>query len=172
MSIKFKKYFLIVCLFFLFIIYFQEIYNLTPISTPIVVNYIRTVDGDTIVVMMDGVLEKVRLIGVDTPETVSPKKPIEYYGIEQTYYTKSVLTNLQEIYLTFDLNLRDYYNRLLQYVWIKNLNEWTLLNYNIIYYGFGIYYNKFKFNNFYMDQFYQQEKIAIENNIGVWQKNN
>jgi len=46
------------------------------------VNYIRTVDGDTIVVMMDGVLEKVRLIGVDTPETVSPKKPIEYYGIE------------------------------------------------------------------------------------------
>ena len=48
---------------------------------------IRVVDGDTIV--LDG-KERVRLIGVDTPETVHPSKPVEYYGKEASSFTKSL----------------------------------------------------------------------------------
>jgi len=43
---------------------------------------IRVVDGDTLQVDIAGQIEKVRLIGVDTPETVHPRKPVEFFGIE------------------------------------------------------------------------------------------
>jgi endonuclease YncB( thermonuclease family) len=46
------------------------------------VKCIRVVDGDTITIIGQGKIEKVRLIGVDTPETVHPNKPVEYFGKE------------------------------------------------------------------------------------------
>jgi len=49
---------------------------------------IRVVDGDTIIV---GARERVRLIGVDTPETKRPQKPVEYYGREATAFTKKMV---------------------------------------------------------------------------------
>ena len=48
----------------------------------------RVIDGDTIVVEIDGKQEKVRLIGVDTPETVHPSKPVEYFGKEASEFTR------------------------------------------------------------------------------------
>jgi micrococcal nuclease len=51
----------------------------------------RVVDGDTIQVEIDGQRERVRLIGVDTPETKHPKKPVQYYGKEAYEFTQSRL---------------------------------------------------------------------------------
>ena len=50
----------------------------------------RVIDGDTIEILADGPTHKVRLIGVDTPETVHPSKPVEYFGIEASAFTKQL----------------------------------------------------------------------------------
>src|SRR5690554_4224972 len=72
----------------------------------------RVVDGDTF--LIDDGSEKgkrVRLIGVDTPETVHPRKPVEYYGREASDYVKNLLAN-QRIGLEFDVDTTDRYGRL------------------------------------------------------------
>ena len=79
----------------------------------------RVVDGDTIVVeLLDGSSEKVRLIGINTPETVKPNSAVEHYGKEASNYTKSMLSG-KTIYLEKDVGDRDKYGRLLRYVWIE-----------------------------------------------------
>lgn len=89
---------------------------------------VRVVDGDTIVVNYNGKEEKVRLIGVDTPESVHPdsSKNTEAGEIASDY-TKAALEGKQ-VELEFDVQERDQYGRLLAYVWIdgKMYNE-TLL---------------------------------------------
>ena len=53
----------------------------------------RVVDGDTAVINVDGEDRRVRLLGVDTPETVHPNKPVQYYGKEASNFTKESITN-------------------------------------------------------------------------------
>jgi|LSQX01.1.fsa_nt_gb micrococcal nuclease len=81
------------------------------------VRVIRVVDGDTVEVNIQGTKEKVRLIGVDTPETVHPTIGEEPYGIEASDFTKEKLTD-QTVELEFDVEERDRYGRLLAYVWL------------------------------------------------------
>lgn len=76
----------------------------------------RVVDRDTIEVNLAGKKYKLRLVGVDTPETVHPSKPVEFYGLEASNYTKSQLTG-KKIYLQKDVSETDKYGRLLRYVW-------------------------------------------------------
>lgn len=52
---------------------------------------VRVIDGDTIVVQVNGHPETVRLIGVDTPETKDPRKPVEYFGKEASRFTASLV---------------------------------------------------------------------------------
>lgn len=77
----------------------------------------RVVDGDTIIVNLNGKDERVRLIGIDTPETVHPERGEEPFGREASDYTKSRLDG-EQVYLEFDVQQRDQYGRLLAYVWI------------------------------------------------------
>ncbi len=79
---------------------------------------VRTIDGDTIEVELNGKIEKVRLIGVDTPETHHPTKPVEPYGMEAENYTRSQLDG-KTIYLEMDVQERDKYGRILAYVWLS-----------------------------------------------------
>ncbi|MCA9349343.1 thermonuclease family protein [Candidatus Saccharibacteria bacterium] len=74
-------------------------------------------DGDTIEVLMDGTPEKVRFIGVDTPETHKPNTPVQCYGPEASDFTTSLLTG-QRVRLLADASSsnRDIYGRLLRYV--------------------------------------------------------
>ncbi|WP_455611422.1 thermonuclease family protein [Cloacibacillus porcorum] len=78
---------------------------------------IRVIDGDTFITTLNGQKERVRLIGVDTPETVHPKKGIEPYGLEASAYVKGMLEG-REVFLEFDVASRDRYGRLLAYVWL------------------------------------------------------
>lgn len=77
---------------------------------------VRVVDGDTIKVRLGDKQETVRLIGVDTPETVQPNHPVEPYGKEASAFTKSQL-NGQTVFIEKDVQERDRYGRLLAYVW-------------------------------------------------------
>lgn len=83
---------------------------------------VKNVDGDTVIVKFpDGRKEKVRFIGVNTPESVKPDSPVEPYGKEASDYTKSSLVG-KVVYLEKDVRERDKYGRLLRYIWI-NLPE-------------------------------------------------
>ena len=62
---------------------------------------VRVIDGDTIAVGIDGKETKVRLIGVSTPETVHPQKPVEAFGTEASRFTAELLQG-QSVYLEFD----------------------------------------------------------------------
>jgi len=81
------------------------------------VTVVSVVDGDTIKVALGDQIETVRMIGVDTPETVHPSRPVEPYGPEASAYTKQRLTG-QKVRLEFDVEQRDHYGRLLAYVWL------------------------------------------------------
>jgi endonuclease YncB( thermonuclease family) len=81
---------------------------------------VRVKDGDTLVAEINGKEETIRLIGVDTPESVGKYKDNpEPYGVEASKFTKSILTPNKTIYLTKDVGNKDNYQRLLRYVWIE-----------------------------------------------------
>ena len=77
----------------------------------------RVVDGDTIVVDLGGRSEKIRLLGIDTPETKSPTKPVQCYGHEASAHTTDLLAPGTEVRLERDVEERDQYGRLLAYVY-------------------------------------------------------
>jgi micrococcal nuclease len=77
---------------------------------------IRVVDGDTIVARLrSGAVEKIRLLGADTPEVVDPRKPVQCFGHEASAFTKQRLTG-RRVSLELDAEPRDKYGRLLAYV--------------------------------------------------------
>lgn len=79
-------------------------------------------DGDTIRVnLADGTLERVRLIGIDTPESVDPRRPVQCYGPEASRHTKQLLDG-KAVELELDVQQRDRYGRLLAYVWLGETN--------------------------------------------------
>ena len=76
----------------------------------------RVVDGDTISVMIGDRLESVRLIGIDTPESVAPTRPVQCFGREASLHLEAMLPAGTEITLVRDVEARDVYDRLLGYV--------------------------------------------------------
>jgi len=130
----------------------------------------RVIDGDTIEIT-DGIGKmKLRLIGVDTPETVHPQKPVQYFGKEASNFVKLILEN-QEVYLELDpINTRldhlDRYNRLLAYVY--RASDSLFVNAAIIRMGYGHAYIKYEFR--YMDWFEQLQREAREESVGLWKE--
>jgi len=88
------------------------------ITARIPATVIHDVDGDTVLARLrSGRVEKVRILGVDTPETVDPRKPVQCFGHEASAYTKSRLVG-HAVTLELDAEPRDKYGRLLAYVLI------------------------------------------------------
>lgn len=83
---------------------------------PLQVNVVSVVDGDTIDVILRNKKTRIRLLGVDTPETVHPRKEVEKFGKEASEFTKKTLTG-KTVWMTFDHELLDHYRRTLSYVW-------------------------------------------------------
>lgn len=139
---------------------------------------IRVVDGDTVQVDLNGQKEKIRMILVDTPETVHPSKPVEFYGKEASNYTKKILKVGKEIYLTKDVTDRDKYNRILRYIWLEppiSESDEEIINkcYNAILLkeGYAKLYT-YPPDIKYVDLFKKLEKEARENSMGLWSKDN
>jgi micrococcal nuclease len=75
-------------------------------------------DGDTVTVRFDsGATEKVRLIGIDTPETKRPNTPIQCFGPEATQFTTALIPVGTKVRVERDIEVRDRYDRLLGYVY-------------------------------------------------------
>jgi micrococcal nuclease len=125
---------------------------------------VRVIDGDTIVVSPN---EKVRLIGVDTPETVHPNKAVQCFGRDAKEFTRSLVES-KSIRLFFDDSNRarhhkDRYGRTLAYVY---LDDGTMLNAELIRRGYAHAYTRFPFRH--VVEFRQLERIARSQAVGLW----
>ncbi len=120
---------------------------------------VRVIDGDTI--ELDGG-ERVRLIGVDTPETVDPRRPVQYFGKEASAFTRRMVEG-KDVRIEQDQESRDQYGRTLAYVYLP---DGTFLNAEIIRQGYGHAYTRFPFR--YERQFVELEREARENDRGLW----
>lgn len=137
----------------------------TPVKTsPGFYRVSEVYDGDTIAVQMDGRTEKVRMIGVDTPETHKPNSPVECGGPEASDFTKKQLSGA-EVRLESDrINQnRDRYDRLLRYIYLK---DGTLYNKLLITEGYGTPYTTYPFEK--KLEFVTAGNQAKLANKGVW----
>jgi micrococcal nuclease len=128
---------------------------------------ISVVDGDTIDVDIDGHRERVRLIGIDTPETKKPNNPVQCYGPEATKYTKSLLAADAPLHLERDVVARDDYGRMLAYVYLAA--DGTFVNMSIIRNGFARVLT-IRPNAAHADEFVAAAGAARARNIGLWAK--
>ena len=129
---------------------------------------VKVIDGDTIEIETG---ERVRFIGVDTPETVHPKKSIQCYGREASNKMKSLLSN-KWVYLEKDVSETDRYGRLLRYIYLPNPDNPTeaiFIDEYLIENGYGkviTYPPDVK----YHDELLIAQKNAQAENRGLWQK--
>ena len=119
----------------------------------------RVVDGDTIIVRGIG---RVRLIGVDTPETVHPGRPVEFFGKEASAFTRRLVDG-KRVRLEYDQQRTDRYGRTLAYV---HLPDGTFVNAEIIRRGYGHAYTRFPFRH--LDRFRGLERDALRAGRGLW----
>lgn len=130
----------------------------------------KVLDGDTLVANVAGNEVTIRLIGIDTPEVVDPRKPIQCYGQEASARAKEMLSN-QKIYLEKEKSKDkenkqyDIYGRVLAYV---HFSDGSLYNQYMIENGFAKEYtfNSEKYK--YQKEFRDAQKVAKKNKIGLW----
>jgi micrococcal nuclease len=124
---------------------------------------IRVIDGDTLdIAFVDGHVERTRLIGIDTPETKHPSKPVQCYGPEATARTTELaLGTAAEVEL--DVQQGDRYGRLLAYVYIDG----QMLNFQLAAEGYALPLT-IPTNVKYAEQFVAAAASAREQNLGLW----
>jgi len=123
------------------------------------------VDGDTIKIDMDGVTETLRLIGIDTPETVDPRKPVQCFGKEASNKAKELLSG-RKVRIEKDSTQgeRDKYDRLLVYVY---RDDGLFFNKYMIEQGYAHEYT-YNIPYTYQTEFKNAQKLAQDNQRGLW----
>jgi endonuclease YncB( thermonuclease family) len=136
----------------------------TTVLQPGLYKVVNIADGDTIEVDMNGITERVRFIGVDTPETQDPRVAIQCYGKAASAFTGAMI-GASPVRLEADPTNtnRDRYDRLLRYVYLP---DGRLINAEIIKAGYGFAYTLFPFEK--LEEFRGYEKQAREKNLGLW----
>lgn len=126
---------------------------------------VEVVDGDTIRVRMDGRVETLRLIGIDTPEVVAPGQPPECFGPEASARAKEVLQGKAvRIELDASQGERDRFQRLLAYVFLP---DGTNFNLQMVAEGYAREYT-FDKPYKYQAEFREAERRAREQQLGLW----
>jgi micrococcal nuclease len=126
---------------------------------------VRVVDGDTVVVDIGGQRETVRLLGIDTPETVKPNSPVECFGPEASANTKRLLPKGVALRLVRDVEARDDYGRLLAYVYLAS--DGSFVNLQIVRQGYATLLT-FPPNIAHVDEFVAAAQTAQQANLGLW----
>ncbi len=127
---------------------------------------LHVVDGDTVTVQIGSVKETIRLIGIDTPEVVDPRKPVQCFGKEASDKAKELLSG-KTIFLQSDSSQgeRDKYKRLLRYVFLEdgtNFNEYMIRE------GYAHEYT-YQSNPYqYQNEFIRAQEDARKNKRGFW----
>lgn len=134
---------------------------------------VYVIDGDTIIVSMNGQEDKVRMIGIDAPESVSAiEEENSVYGEMASKYTKTKLQEGMKVYLTFDKERKDLYGRTLAYVWIdtdfEDMNN--LYQNQMVFDGYAIAV-KYEPNILYWQVLEASMLDAVTNKSGLWGEN-
>ncbi|MBP7774068.1 thermonuclease family protein [Candidatus Gracilibacteria bacterium] len=129
----------------------------------------RVIDGDTIDATVAGTKTRLRLLGIDTPETVHPRKSVEKFGKEASNFTRTTLEG-KTVWLTFDAEPVDHYGRRLAYIWQCqgdfSESSCVLFNARIVSEGYGRMERRFGFR--FYEHFIDLEKQSKEAHIGIW----
>lgn len=131
-------------------------FNPTKYKTQVV----RVIDGDTIKIEGDKV---VRYIGIDTPETVHPSKPVQCFGKEASDKNRELVEG-KEVKLEKDVSETDKYGRLLRYVWLGND---MLVNEYLVREGYA-QSSTYPPDVKYQDRFLEAQRLAREEKKGLW----
>lgn len=125
----------------------------------------RVVDGDTLrVILHNNTEETVRLLLIDTPETVHPNKPVQPFGPEASEFVKKLLPEGKEVELELGISERDKYGRLLAYVYVDG----KMINKMLLEQGLARVAYVFAPNTKYVDEFRNIQEKARQNGIGIW----
>lgn len=124
---------------------------------------LRIIDGDTVEIEYEGTLTSVQLIGVNAPETVHPRKPVEPYGMEATAFLRNLVLN-RFVYFEFDGAKKDKYDRLLAYVYRDS--DDLFVNVEVIRQGFARTETRFPFKH--LELFKYHESHAYKDGKGLW----
>lgn len=125
----------------------------------------KCVDGDTIKVKIDNKEYTVRMLAIDTPESVHPEKNVEYYGKEASEYTCNIVSNAKKIELEYDSgsDKTDKYDRLLAWVIVDGellQDKLVSLGYAKVAYLYGDYK--------YTSLLEEHQELASAKNLGIW----
>lgn len=131
----------------------------------------KVVDGDTIQVEIKGESKTIRFIGINTPETVDPRRPVQCFGVEASNETKKLLEG-KKVILEKDVSETDKYNRLLRYVFLR-LDDGQLLFVNdyLVREGFANS-SSYPPDIKYQKQFDEAQEVARNEQRGLWSKCN
>ena len=154
----------------------SQVWGLPPYSPPtITANVVKVVDGDTIDVQITkitgtapvkvGDTIRVRYIGMNTPETKDPRKPVEYFGKEASAFNASLVAG-KTVYLELDVQTWGPYDRLLAYVYLDP-QGYAMVNAILVAMGFANVAT-YPPNVRYVKVFQQLEKTARELKLGLW----
>ncbi len=138
---------------------------------------VRVVDGDTIVVRTQAPLDQsLRLIGIDTPETVHPRKPVQCYGPEASEWLSTRLPPGTQIFIGYEPKLPGGFGRTAAYIFLPVMDNENpdgttgmvamLVNAKLLYEGYAHVVTKWKFR--YLDLFVEAERLAKEAGRGLW----
>lgn len=120
---------------------------------------IRVVDGDTVVLERIG---KARLVGVDTPETVDPRRPVQAFGKEASAFTRALCEG-RVVRVEFEAEREDRYGRALVYLW---LDDGTMVNRQIVETGHGFVFTRYPFRH--MESFREAARRARAERRGLY----
>ena len=124
----------------------------------------KVIDGDTIdVTDAQDQTQRVRIIGIDTPETKDPRKPVQCFGMEASQKAYELLFDKQVILSIPKFNAEDKYGRLLTYVETAHLPDYGGL---MISEGYAFHYSRFPHEK--LDEYEKLEITAQENAVGLW----
>jgi endonuclease YncB( thermonuclease family) len=130
---------------------------------------LKVVDGDTIEAEISGQRERIRFIGIDTPETVDPRRPVQCFGVEASNENKKLLEG-KSVLLEKDISETDKYNRLLRYIFLPEPDGSRLfINDYLVRQGFA------KVSTYppdvkYDQQFKEAQEEARINKRGLWSR--
>lgn len=128
----------------------------------------RVVDGDTLDIDIGGTVSRVRIIGVDTPETVDPRQPVMCYGKEASAETKRLVDLASKnVLLEKDISETDRYGRLLRYVWLEHPDGRRMLNLELVKGGFA-QVSTYPPDVKYVDMLLQARREARQSSAGLW----
>lgn len=130
---------------------------------------VSVVDGDTVdVLMAEGNLERVRLLLIDTPESVHPYESAQLFGDESSEYAKQVLKEGDLVMLEIGNPMRDKFERLLAYIWIDDINFSQLM----IEKGYARVAYVYEPNTKYLKEFKKAQRQAKRKKLNIWSIDN